>query len=358
MKKSAVTLLLALTCSIFAHAALSEIRKEFPKQTAPLPATAILSAPAGNANYLLCVYLSQAKTPNTLSVILRWTDENALSQSFTFSAASGVISNCDPIRNLAHTAPTVETSGSYKGKYDLFVAGFGFWTSGSQGQGGITVPFANWHLTSGPTILLSEAGAATYLIAADCSNGAAGTLTWTDEVGAQSAVLSTSLSGMFIPVHVAASGSLVFASGSCYLSAINMGTPQTGSGPLTDYEVNLLNYTSVKWPKYVPVVTQGPNTTYVVAGNIAQAPNSAGRVLELFGDDLFLEILYANEQGAPGNNAGTDAPFPIGIVGAGYRRGNPDGTFTFNITTALNNYSSLGWGASPTYSAEMEIIQF
>jgi len=100
------------------------------------------------------------------------------------------------------------------------------------------------------------------------------------------------------------------------------GNAEIGSGPLTDYEVDLLNYTDVKWPNYVPVVTAGPTTTYVFAGNIAQVPNSAGRVLELLGDRLFLQILYADENGAPGNNAGTDLTFPFGIVGAGYRSGN------------------------------------
>jgi len=57
---------LALTCSLNANAAISEIRKHFPKQTAKLPATAILSAPTGNASYLVCVYLSQPGSPNSL----------------------------------------------------------------------------------------------------------------------------------------------------------------------------------------------------------------------------------------------------------------------------------------------------
>jgi len=355
----ALLLVLAFTCSLNANAAISEIRKDFPRQTASLSATAFLSAPAGNASYLVCVYLSQPGSSNSLSAIVRWTDENSLSQSFTFSAASGVISNCDPIRNLANTSPTVETSGTYHGTYDLFVVGLGFWTTGSQRQGGITEPFANWHLSAGPTTLLSPLGGVTYLIAGDCSDGAAGTLNWTDEVGSQTVTISPSVSGAFIPVHVAAAASLVFTSGSCYLSAVDMETPKAGSGPLTDYEVNLLNYTNVTWPNSKPVVTAGPTTMYVFAGNIAQAPNSGGHVLEMFGDDLFLEILYANTDGVPGNNDGTYATFPIGIVGAGYRRANPaDNKYTFNITTAINDYAFLGWGATAKYSAEVDVIQF
>ncbi len=358
MKRFFIIVILAIACSLTASAALTEIRKEFPKQTAALSATAILSAPSGNASYLICLYLSQPGSPNTLSAILRWTDENSQRQSFTFSSTTGVISNCDPIRNLANTAPSVETSGNYRGTYDLFVVGFGFWTTGSQGQGGITEPFANWQVTGGPVTLLSLDGAATYLIAADCSSGA-GTLNWTDEIGNQAVTFSASLSGALVPVHVAAAKSMVFAGGSCYLSAVDMETPKVGSGPLIDYEVNLLNYTDVKWPTKLPVVAGiEKTTTYIFAGNIAQAPNSADKVLEMFGDNLFLEILYADENGAPGNNAGTTATFPVGIVGAGYRSGSPDNPFTFNITTAINNFGLLGWGASPKYSAEVDVIQF
>ncbi len=354
MKKSAVTLLLTLVLSLYANAALSEIRKEFPQQKTALSATAILLPPASTASYLLCVYLSQPGSANSLSAIVRWTDENARSQTFTFSAAQGVISNCNPIRNLANTSPTVETSGAFHGTYDLFVVGFGFWTTGSQGQGGITEPFVNWHITAGPTNLLSLAGAVTYLVAADCEGGA-GTLSWVDEIGSQSITISASRNGALIPVHVAASANLVFNSGSCYLSAVNMGKPKSGAGPLTDYEVNLLKYTDVKWPNTVPVVSNGPLTTYAFAGNIAQAPNTSGAVLEMYGDDLFLQILYADKSGSPGNNDGTILTFPIGIVGAGYRGGNP---FTFNITTAINSGSAHRWGASPEYSAEVDVIQF
>jgi hypothetical protein len=377
VKYFAVALLLALTFSLNANAAISEIRKDFPRQTATLSATAILSAPGSDASYLVCVYLSQPGSSNSLSAIVRWIDENRLPQSFTFSGASGVISNCDPIRNRVLTAPTVETSGVYPGTYDLFVVGFGFWTKGSQGQGGITEPFRNWHLTSGPiTILSPSVGGVTYLIAADCGDGTGGALNWTDEVGSQAVTFNPNLSGTLIPVHVAAAESLVFASGSCYLSAVDMETPKAGSGPLTDYELNLLNYTSVTWPCSVPVIGVSPTnftwcpvtepviggvpttTTYVFAGNIAQVPNSTGTVLALLGQDLFLQILYAGANGAPGNNAGTYDAFPIGIVGAGNRFGSVDNPFMFNIATAINDFWINGWGASPTYSAEVDVIQF
>ncbi|HEY6302910.1 MAG TPA: hypothetical protein VIX14_07565 [Terriglobales bacterium] len=117
-----------------------------------------------------------------MSATVPWTDENSQSQSFTFVRASGVVSNCDPMRNLAHTTPTVETSGTFHGTYDLFVVGFGFWTTDRQGQGGFTVPLANWHLASGPTTLLSPIGGGTHLLAADGSDGRPVLLTGTTKL--------------------------------------------------------------------------------------------------------------------------------------------------------------------------------
>jgi hypothetical protein len=138
-----------------------------------------------------------------------------------------------------------------------------------------------------------------------------------------------------------------------------MGIPKAGSGPLIDYELNLLDYTDVSWINRKQVLTGvEETTTYVFAGNMAQAPNTAGKVLEIFGDSLFLQILYTDEYGTPGNNTGTADTFPVGIVGAGYRSGSKDNPFTFNVTTAINNGWTLGWGASPMYSAEVDVIQF
>jgi hypothetical protein len=89
-------------------------------------------------------------------------------------------------------------------------------------------------------------------------------------------------------------------------------------------------------------------------------PNSTGTVLALNADqfNLFLQILYAGDNGAPGNNAGTYDAFPIGIVGAGYRFGSTDNPFMFNITTSINDDWMQTWGASPTHSAEVDVIQF
>jgi hypothetical protein len=360
VKKFTAALFLALACSLTAKAAITEIRKDFPKQSSALSPAAILSAPGSNASYLVCVYLSQSGSANTLSAIIRWTDENSQSQSFTFSSPARLISNCDPIRNLAHTVPTVETSGTYHATYDLYVVGFGFWTTGSQGQGGITEPFANWHLSGGPITLLSPVGAATYMLALDCSDqGAAGTLNWTDEVGVQTVTVSPSLNGALIPVHVAGASNLVFTGGSCFVSAVSMGTPKAGSGPITDYELNMLKYTDVTWPNslaVVPATAEAPTTTYAFAANIAQQPNFSGYTLEIFGGDLFVQILYAGENGAPGNSDGTALTFPAGIVGANYRAGDP--YVIFDIATAINRFTTFGWGASPTYSAEVDVIRF
>ena len=65
----------------------------------------------------------------------------------------------------------------------------------------------------------------------------------------------------------------------------------------------------VKWPDRVPVITEGPTTTYAFAGNTAQVPNSAGPVWELYGDDLFVQILCADGSRAPDKSPGTTLIF-------------------------------------------------
>ena len=136
----AALITLSILAALPARAAISEIRKDFPNQTSLLAPTRFVSAPATTTNYLVCVYLDQPGAENPMSAVLRWTDENNLPQTFTFSAPSGPINSCNPIRNHAGTAPTIETDGAYPGSYELFVTGFGFWPGAAQAQGGITEP--------------------------------------------------------------------------------------------------------------------------------------------------------------------------------------------------------------------------
>jgi hypothetical protein len=359
MKSFFTILALVAIFATAAHAAVSEIRKDFLKQTALLPATPFISAPGATGSYLVCVYLDQPGAENELSAVLRWTDENSLPQNFTFSAAAGPISGCNPIRNLAGKAPTIETDGAYPGSYELFVTGFGFWPTGAQAQKGITRPIARDFVARFDGVLLTPAATGDYLMAL-WPTGGAWTLGWTDSQGPQSISGVESGNGFAFPIHALGGTEITFSGGQptepAYVYALHFGAPAVGSGPVTDYELNLLNYTNVKWPNYVNVVNSTSPGMYVFAGNIARVPGTGGPAyLEFFGDNLFLQILEAQPEGAPGTN-GTFAP-PIGIVGSGFRNGSDAQPFTFNVTTAVN-INGPHFGPSGTYSAEVDVIKF
>ncbi len=359
MPRILVALALTFLSALPAHAAVSEIRKDFLKQTALLAPTKFLSAPGATANYLVCIYLTQPGSENAMTAVVRWTDENSLPQSFTYSAASGPVNFCNPIRNHAGTAATVETDGAYPGSYELFVTGFGFWSTGSQGQGGITEPIHREFLAAFDGLLLTPAATGDYLVAVSASSGA-WTLGWTDSVGTQSVSGANSLNGYVIPIHALAGTEITFSGGASNeqinVDAVHFGVPAAGDGPVTDYELNLLNYTNVKWPNFVNVVTDTSPGMYLFAANIARVPGSGGPAyLEMFGDNLFVQILETEGSGAPGKNG--YFPAPTGIVGCGYRNGSAGNPFTFNVSTAVNE-NGTRWGPSGTYSAEVDVIRF
>ena len=356
----AVLIVLTIVAALPAYAAVSEIRKDFPNQTSLLAATRLLSAPTTTTNYLVCVYLDQPGSENAMSAVLRWTDENKLAQSFTFWTSSGPINGCNPIRNHSGTAPTIETDGAYPGSYELFVTGFGFWPGAAQAQGGITEPIHRQFLNGFNGVLLTPAATGDYLVAIALTSGGGWTLGWTDFIGPQSVSGVNSNNGYVIPIHSLAGTKITFSGGASsepvYVDALHFGTPAAGSGPVTDYELNMLNYTDVKWPKYVNVVTSSTPGMYVFAGNMARVPGTGGAAeLEFFGDNLFLQILNVTGSGVPGTN-GTFPP-PIGIVGSGYRSGSEANPFTFNVTTAVN-LNGPHWGTSGTFSAEIDVMKF
>jgi hypothetical protein len=355
----AALMLLPILLAIPALAAISEIRKDFLNLTSLLPATPFISAPGATGSYLVCVYLDQPGSANELSAILRWTDENNLPQSFTFSAPVGPVNFCNPIRNHAGTAATIETDGAYPGSYDLFVTGFGFWPTGTQAQGGITRPIAREFIAHFDGVLLRPAATGDYLMALWPTEGA-WSLGWTDSLGAQAVNGVGSNNGYAFPIHALAGTDITFSGGwpnePAYVYALHFGAPAAGAGPVTDYELNLLNYTNVKWPNWVNVLNSTSPGMYVFAGNIARVPGSGGPAyLEFFGDNLFLQILEADPSGAPGVNG--YAPPPIGIVGSGYRNGSEAQPFTLNVTTAVN-LNGTRFGPSGTYSAEVDVIRF
>ena len=133
--RAAIILVLALSTA--ASASISEIRRDFFNQTADLPATPIVSAPTGDASYLVGIYESVGTA--SAAPTLRWTDENGILQSQTGGFGYNGCQMTAFIRVRAGTQPTIETAGYWgTGTYTLYVTGLGFWTSGPQGQGGLS----------------------------------------------------------------------------------------------------------------------------------------------------------------------------------------------------------------------------
>src|SRR5450755_827615 len=104
---SALLLLMLAICDS-ALASVTEIRKNFFNRTKNLPATAIMSAPKGDASYLIGVY--ESTTSCSIVPTLRWTDENGIAQSLPGAVVSGggscYGSLVADIRVLANTKPT------------------------------------------------------------------------------------------------------------------------------------------------------------------------------------------------------------------------------------------------------------
>src|SRR5271156_3403950 len=188
MKFQGITKLTLLTLTTLlttaTHASLSEIKEDFLNQTTLLSATQLLTPGASSGSYWLCVYVSQPHAASTngsyvpMSAVLRWTDENGKSQSQ--SAGSPIDDSfkfCYTlIRNRALTAPSIETDGAVSGPYNLFVIGLGFWSTGSQKQGGLTEPLSQAIVSqsAGTTIPLLQVNATgTYLFNATCCQGSA-----------------------------------------------------------------------------------------------------------------------------------------------------------------------------------------
>src|SRR5271166_2894695 len=69
------------------RATLTEIRRDFFNRTTDLPATAIMSAPTGDATYLISVY--ESTTNCAIVPVLRWIDENGVARSQAGTVAPG-----------------------------------------------------------------------------------------------------------------------------------------------------------------------------------------------------------------------------------------------------------------------------
>lgn len=326
-----------------AHAGLTEIRKDFSGLTSLLSATAIVTAPTSDASYLICVSVSGSAdaTPT-----IQWTDENGAAQSW-----SSGYNGCTLIRNHANTVPTVETTPVNNATppfpaYALSVFGFGFWPTGSQGQGGISEA-----VMAPNTELQIEGGDYLAVVGGyhSCSGGVSLTGRDTGTINISNGVGETEI----LPFST---GGYIgwYPGGGCdsanTLIIVKFGTPSSGPGPLTDYEYNLLHWTNSTYPNYKMVLPETGSAGFnvLLAANIAEVPNSSSvsEGLDLYGG------MMSQTSCATTSLIGTPSGTPASCVTAAYQ---PPSTFI-----ELMTYKTPGqaWGASPTYNAEVDVIQF
>ena len=347
-----------LVISVSASASITEIRKDFFNRTTNLHATAIMSAPSGDASYLIGVY--ESTTNCAIVPVLRWTDENGVAQSQQGSVGPGggncYLSLFANIRVQAKTKPTIETSGDSNGSnYSLYVSGLGFWPSGAQGQGGlseITGSLPNADLIYALAAYEPEGSTDALLIA--YSTGYLGNdvpyVTWTDEYNTHSLQVPVATSAV-VPVRVAGGTKVwihTYPGDTTWYALIIFGAPGKGMGPFGDYEANLLDWTSATYPNWQTIFTAGSaGANVLLLGNVTQPAND-GTVSE------GMQIDWAKE--ATGSCAAALVAGPAGIpascVSPAFVGSNDALQFrTYNTT-------GFEWGPSPTYSAEVDVLQF
>jgi hypothetical protein len=349
--KQRAIILLATVLSAAAVSAqsgyLSEIKMAFTDQMAQLPASPIFTAGPYDGDYLVCVYL--ASPTDTLGASLAWADENGNARSQVMVAAgTASTGSCTPIRNLANTAPTVKTTGSFSAEYSLFVVGFGFWKVGPEKQGGITEPISGSYpaQTSNlgqQVVLYPDNNYETYLVAMNIVpysslDDVTVTLEWYDEGGWKLTTLrgcSGCLNNLVIPIrsmnHTVVT---VWTEGTVhdkfdlYVRGLEFGTPAVGSGPVAFYGQSFLDWVN-------PV---SYNAGEVPAGMWVMAAN--GEYATAVSGPLFLTgypIAVSNEGGV----------YPTGIAAA-YQPNAASESFS----TLCGSYECL------QYSAEFNLLVF
>lgn len=340
---------LMIALNLQAGASITEIRRNFFQRTADLPATAFMSGPTGaDASYLIAIYESSnaAATPT-----LRWTDENGVAQAKTTSCTA----DCQLlafIRVKAGTDPTVETSG-YSGSsaYSLYVSGIGFWRDGTQEQGGLSE--ATGYAVTDKLIYTATASISGLLVAYSESSPGQQYVNWWDEDGERSAPITFG-SPVVMPIRIAGGTAvriydITQKNTHVWYGLILFGLPSSGTGPFTDYEYNMLDWTNASYPNFETVFTNGGKlANLLVAANLAEQSNTGAKeeafdVTGLSGLDAF--------------------PCPNGILAT--PSGSPVGCvlpFTIQANTPLQvrtaNQSGTPWGPSPAYSAEIDVLQF
>jgi hypothetical protein len=273
-KKFPAAIILVLALSAAASASITEIRRNFFNQTADLSATPIVSAPIGDASYLIAIYESVGSASATPT--LRWTDENGVSQSQTGVFGYNGCQMTAFIRVKAGTQPTVETTGySGTGTYTVYVSGLGFWSSGTQGQAGLSEVTGIAKDTT--LVYYATHSISAILVAFSMTGIAEQTFTWWDENG-ERVFRVTRGAPLVTPMRIAG-GTRVLAfdplKAGVWYGLILFGAPAAGFGPFGDYESDLLDWTNATFPTLHTAFNPGTSGRNVVLlmSNIAEQPN-------------------------------------------------------------------------------------
>ncbi len=352
-------------------ASVTEIRQDFFNQRANLSATAIMSAPTGDASYLISVY--ESTTSCAIVPTLRWIDENGVARSqqgIIGPASLGVdggleVGNCylsllAKVRVHAKTTPTVETDGdnNYRFVYSLYVSGLGFWPSGVQGQGGLSKVTGALPVGIVPSFAAYyKAPVSTSALLVAYSTGSAGLdvpyLSWADENGYNSLQVPIGTPAV-VPLRIAGGTKVwihTYKGDTTWYALIVFGEPATGpttGPPFGDYEANLLDWTSATYPNWQTLFTAGSAGANILLLSDVTQPANNGTVSE------GLQIYWAKE--ATGSCASALMADPSGIpatcVSPVFVGSNSPLQFrTYNAT-------GFEWGPSPPYSAEVDVLQF
>jgi hypothetical protein len=373
--------LFVMMSAVFANAGISEIKVDFLNQTTALVPAAIFAAgAAGSADgsYLVCIYLEQAN-PGTMTATLAWTDENDRKQSTSPANNTGAVANyatgCTLIRNRGGTAATIAVDGAPFEEYSVHVAGFGFWPNQPQKQGGVTEPIAQTFSGDADlpaTVLLSTSAGGTYLISLftqyldGLTHGGTATLRWTDDEGAQSRTtwfcvhspcftfgseeISQPDHYAFL-IHAAPHTAIMVETAETtnkYLlqvNAVEFGEPASGAGPLTDYEYDFLDWTNATFPGLKTVVPcSAPLGIYLTSAHLAEVNLEAPSMYTT--SDVWI---VATSNGTPGKSWDPQMTVPISPT-------CNNGMDLIGVGTA--NGVEPVYGASPTYSAEVDVVRF
>lgn len=175
-------------------------------------------------------------------------------------------------------------------------------------------------------------------------------VTWSDEYGTNSLPVAVRTS-VVAPLRIAGGTKVwvhTYPGDTTWYALIVFGVPAKGTGPFSDYEANLLDWTNATYPSWQSLFTAGSNGANVLLlSNLTQQAN-AGTVSE------GLQVYWANQ---------TVIPCAAALMAA------PSGTPAACISPVFigsdsllqfRTYNSPGspWGESPTYSAEVDVLQF